>query len=120
MKLLAWCKEKGIRMAMDDFGSGYSSLNILDEVPIDVMKIDRSFLKNQTLTNNDKIILECVINMADKLEITTVCEGVENAEQLKFLCDVGCDVIQGYYIGRPMAMDAFDEFLDKNAIADEV
>ena len=120
LKLLAWCKEKGIRMAMDDFGSGYSSLNILDEVPIDVMKIDRSFLKNQTLTNNDKIILECVINMADKLEITTVCEGVENAEQLKFLCDVGCDVIQGYYIGRPMAMDAFDEFLDKNAIADEV
>ncbi len=119
LELLAWCKERGIRMAMDDFGSGYSSLNILDEVPIDVMKIDRSFLKNQSLTNNDKIILECVINMADKLDITTVCEGVENAEQLAFLCGAGCDVIQGYYIGKPMPMSAFDCFLEENSIKTE-
>ncbi len=119
LELLAWCKERGICLAMDDFGSGYSSLNILDEVPIDVMKIDKSFLKNQSLTNNDKIILECVINMADKLDITTVCEGVENAEQLAFLCEAGCDVIQGYYIGKPMPMAAFDHFLEENSMKTE-
>ena len=117
LKLLDWCKERGIRMAMDDFGSGYSSLNILDEVPIDVMKIDRSFLKNQSLTDNDKIILSCVINMADRLDITTVCEGVENAEQLTFLCGAGCDVIQGYYIGKPMPMASFDKFLEEHIVA---
>ena len=118
LKLLSWCKKKGIRMAMDDFGSGYSSLNILDIVPIDVMKIDRIFMKNQTLTNNDKIILECVVNMADKLDITTVCEGVENAEQLRFLRGIGCDIIQGFYIGKPMPMDSFDKFLEENKIAE--
>ena len=115
---LSWCKEKGIRMAMDDFGSGYSSLNILDVVPIDIMKIDRIFLKNQILTNSDKIILECVIKMADQLDITTVCEGVENAEQLKFLRGIGCDIIQGFFIGRPMPMDSFDKFLEENKIAE--
>ncbi len=117
LKLLSWCKEKGMRMAMDDFGAGYSSLNILDVVPIDIMKIDRIFMKNQTLTDNDKIILECVVNMADKLDITTICEGVENAEQLCFLKNIGCDIIQGYFIGRPMPMTAFDKFLEENTIA---
>ncbi len=117
LRLLSWCKEKGMRMAMDDFGAGYSSLNILDVVPIDIMKIDRIFMKNQTLTENDKIILECVVNMADKLDITTICEGVENAEQLCFLRSIGCDIIQGYYIGKPMPMASFDRFLEENTIA---
>ena len=117
LKLLAWCKEKGIRMAMDDFGAGYSSLNILDVVPIDIMKIDRIFMKNQNLTENDKIILECVVNMADNLDITTICECVENAEQLCFLKNIGCDIIQGYFIGKPMPMAAFDKFLEENTIA---
>lgn len=120
LRLLSWCKEKGMRMAMDDFGAGYSSLNILDVVPIDIMKIDRIFMKNQTLTDNDKIILECVVNMADKLDITTICEGVENAEQLCFLRNIGCDIIQGYYIGKPMPMDSFDKFLEENAIAEDL
>lgn len=117
LKLLAWCKNKGMRMAMDDFGAGYSSLNILDIVPIDIMKIDRIFMKNQSLTDNDKIILECVVNMAGKLDITTICEGVENAEQLCFLKNIGCDIIQGYFIGKPMPMAAFDRFLEENTIA---
>ena len=120
LRLLSWCKEKGIRMAMDDFGAGYSSLNILDVVPIDIMKIDRIFMKNQNLTENDKIILECVVNMADKLDITTICEGVENAEQLCFLRKIGCDIIQGYFIGKPMPMAAFDKFLEENTIATEI
>ncbi len=110
--LLNWCKEKNIKIAMDDFGSGYSSLNMLDQVPIDIMKIDRIFLKNTQLQKNERIILEHVVSMADKLDITTVCEGVESKEQLEFLADIGCDVIQGYYIGKPMPMEAFDRFLE--------
>lgn len=110
--LLNWCKEKNIKIAMDDFGSGYSSLNMLDQVPIDIMKIDRTFLKNTQLQKSERIILEHVVSMADKLDITTVCEGVESKEQLEFLADIGCDVMQGYYIGRPMPMEAFDRFLE--------
>ncbi len=110
--LLNWCKEKNIKIAMDDFGSGYSSLNMLDQVPIDIMKIDRIFLKNTKLQKNERIILEHVVSMADKLDITTVCEGVESKEQLEFLADIGCDVMQGYYIGKPMPMEAFDRFLE--------
>lgn len=110
--LLNWCKEKNIKIAMDDFGSGYSSLNMLDQVPIDIMKIDRIFLKNLQLQESERIILEHVVSMADKLNITTVCEGVESKEQLEFLADIGCDVIQGYYIGKPMPMDAFDRYLE--------
>ena len=112
LRLLNWCKEKNIKVAMDDFGSGYSSLNMLDQVPIDIMKVDRIFLKNPELQKSERIILEHVISMADKLDITTVCEGVESKEQLEFLADIGCDVIQGYYIGKPMPMDAFDKYLE--------
>lgn len=110
-----WCKEKNIKVAMDDFGSGYSSLNMLDQVPIDIMKVDRIFLKNTQLQKSERIILEHVISMADKLEITTVCEGVESKEQMEFLAEIGCDVIQGYYIGKPMPMDAFDRYLETHS-----
>lgn len=112
LRLLNWCKEKNIKVAMDDFGSGYSSLNMLDQVPIDIMKVDRIFLKNPKLQKSERIILEHVISMADKLDITTVCEGVESKEQLEFLADIGCDVIQGYYIGKPMPMESFDKYLE--------
>lgn len=115
-QLLKWCKERDIKIAMDDFGSGYSSLNMLDQVPIDIMKIDRIFLKNTDLQKNERIILEHVVSMADKLHITTVCEGVESKEQLEFLADIGCDVIQGYYVGKPMPMEAFDRFLEMHCI----
>ncbi len=114
MRLLDWCKEKKIKIAMDDFGSGYSSLNMLDQVSIDIMKIDKTFLKNEVLQRNERIILEHVVNMADKMNITTVCEGVETKEQLEFLAEIGCDVIQGYYVGRPMTMSDFDWYLESH------
>lgn len=119
MRLLNWCKEKNIKIAMDDFGSGYSSLNMLDQVSVDIMKIDKTFLKNEVLQKNECIILEHVVSMADKMDIVTVCEGVETKEQLEFLADIGCNVIQGYYVGKPMTMQDFDKYL-KNHFVEEV
>jgi EAL domain-containing protein (putative c-di-GMP-specific phosphodiesterase class I) len=116
MRLLNWCKEKKIKIAMDDFGSGYSSLNMLDQVSVDIMKIDKTFLKNEVLQKNECIILEHVVSMADKMDIITVCEGVESKEQLEFLADIGCNVIQGYYVGRPMPMKDFDVYLEKHLV----
>lgn len=116
MRLLNWCKEKKIKIAMDDFGSGYSSLNMLDQVSVDIMKIDKTFLKNEVLQKNECIILEHVVSMADKMEIITVCEGVESKEQLEFLADIGCNVIQGYYVGKPMTMKDFDDYLENHFV----
>lgn len=116
MRLLNWCKNKNIKIAMDDFGSGYSSLNMLDQVSVDIMKIDKTFLKNEVLQKNECIILEHVVSMADKMDIVTVCEGVESKEQLDFLAEIGCNVIQGYYVGKPMPMKAFDEYLEKHFV----
>lgn len=116
MDLLCWCKEKNLKIAMDDFGSGYSSLNMLDQVSIDIMKIDKTFLKNDVLQKNECIILEHVVSMADKMNIVTVCEGVETKEQLRFLADIGCNVIQGYYVGRPMTMKDFDRYLEEHFV----
>ncbi len=114
MRLVNWCKEKNIKIAMDDFGSGYSSLNMLDQVSVDIMKIDKTFLKNEVLQKNECIILEHVVSMADKMNIVTVCEGVETKDQLEFLAEIGCNVIQGYYVGKPMPMSDFDWYLESH------
>ncbi len=116
MRLLSWCKRKNIKIAMDDFGSGYSSLNMLDQVSVDIMKIDKTFLKNEVLQRNECIILEHVVSMADKMDIVTVCEGVESKEQLDFLAEIGCNVIQGYYVGKPMPMQEFDSYLQEHFV----
>lgn len=116
MRLLNWCKNKHIKIAMDDFGSGYSSLNMLDQVSVDIMKIDKTFLKNEVLQKNECIILEHVVSMADKMDIITVCEGVESKEQLNFLAEIGCNVIQGYYVGKPMPMKDFDQYLETHVV----
>jgi EAL domain-containing protein (putative c-di-GMP-specific phosphodiesterase class I) len=116
LELLEWCKERHIKISMDDFGNGYSSLNMLDRVPIDTMKIDRIFLRDQRLEESNKIILESIINMAKRLHITTVCEGVETEAQLNFLRSVGCDVIQGYFVAKPMTIPEFDRFMETHPV----
>ena len=109
-------RELGIKVSMDDFGSGYSSLNLLNNLPIDILKLDRVFLSNDDLTKNQKIILSCVINMAKQLDIQVLCEGVENKLQSDFLSTAGCDMFQGYYFSRPINQIAFEEFLANNTI----
>lgn len=101
----------GIKVSMDDFGSGFSSLNVLNDLPIDVIKLDKVFMKKAGLNEGEKTIISCVVEMAKKLHITVLCEGVENEEQDCFLREIGCDMIQGYYYGRPMPISAFEELL---------
>lgn len=107
-------RKLGIKISMDDFGSGYSSLNVLSNLPIDIVKIDKVFMKNGVLDDNDKIIVECIMSMAKRLKITSVCEGVETNEQSKYLGSIGCEILQGYNFSRPMAEDKFSEYIDKN------
>lgn len=107
-------KEEGFTLLMDDFGSGYSSLNILLETPFDVIKLDRKFIENMMVSEKGRMILEQVVSMADKLELGLLAEGVETKEQVDLLQNIGCDQVQGYYYAKPMPEDEFFELLKKD------
>lgn len=102
-------RDFGFRILMDDFGTGYSSLMMLHTVPIDVMKLDKSFIDDYEDEKGSSII-QCVLNLAKQLRIPVVAEGVETEAQYIYLKDSGCDVIQGYYFSKPVSKD---EFLNK-------
>lgn len=107
------CHDRGIKISMDDFGSGYSSLNVISSLSIDTLKIDRIFLKNGDLSKNDKAVIESVIAMARRLGMKVICEGVETEAQAIFLKNVRCDQIQGYYYGKPMDEESFNIYAKK-------
>jgi len=94
-------KGLGVRVALDDFGTGYSSLNHLRRFPIDVVKIDRSFIAGLGTSSEDSAIVTGMVNLCRALGITTVAEGVETPEQLRLVTELGCDVAQGYLLGLP-------------------
>ena len=104
-------KKEGFTLLMDDFGSGYSSLNILLETPFDVIKLDKKFMENMMVSSKGRLILEQVVMMADKLELGLLAEGVETKEQIELLRSIGCDQVQGYYYAKPMPADEFFELL---------
>ena len=110
------CREHGIRTSMDDFGSGYSSLNLLSRLPIDVIKLDKVFLKDDNLQESDKIIISCVVDMAKKLRIVSLCEGVETIEQSDYLKEIGCQIQQGYYFSKPVPQEQFEEIMDAEQV----
>lgn len=101
----------GIKIAIDDFGTGYSSLSYLKRLPINILKIDRSFVQDIPFDYNDMEVTKAIIAIAKSLKLTTVAEGVETIEQLEFLKANGCDVIQGYYYFKPMRADEFEAVL---------
>jgi EAL domain-containing protein (putative c-di-GMP-specific phosphodiesterase class I) len=113
IEILKKISELGIKIAIDDFGTGYSSLSYLKRLPIDVLKIDRSFIKDIPFENNDVEVTKAIIAIAKSLKFSTVAEGVETIEQLEFLKANGCDVIQGYYYYKPMNADDLEELLHK-------
>lgn len=111
-RVLTALKRSGIRIAIDDFGTGYSSLGQLRRFPIDTLKIDRSFVRELPGNREDCAIAEAIIAMAGTLGLTVVAEGVETREQADFLRAHGCDLVQGFYYGKPMAPDLLRPMLE--------
>lgn len=99
-------------MSMDDFGSGYSSLGVLQNLPVDVIKMDRSFFVNQKDAKRSKAVVGSVIDMAANLGISIVAEGVEDKEHIDLLRELHCDMVQGYYFERPMPVDEFTALME--------
>ncbi len=111
-------KELGFIIEMDDFGNGYSSLNTLSELPIDVLKIDLEFLRMRKNVMRRKQIMRFVINLANELRLQVIAEGAETEEQIELLREMGCEYAQGYYYGRPMPQDDFQDYLSKQTISE--
>jgi len=115
LKVMHQIKDAGFGLSMDDFGSGYSSLSLLREMPVDVLKLDKGFLdgcQGNEKSDRDKRILYHIISMAKDLEITVLAEGVETEQQKDFLKEVNCDLIQGYYYSKPMTTKRFASYLE--------
>ena len=104
-------KSIGVKLVIDDFGTGYSSLSYLSRLPIDKLKIDRSFIGNVCRHGNDEAITRTIIAMGHTLGLKVLAEGVETAEQLELLRKAGCDEIQGYYFSRPQPGGAIPALL---------
>ena len=107
-------REKGYTVEMDDFGTGYSSLNMLSSMPIDVLKMDRAFVRNIEHDKKDILLVALIIDIAKNLRIPVVAEGVETEEQMKLLKDLGCEVVQGYFFSRPLHASDFGTFIIQN------
>lgn len=110
---LVTLRNMGIKISLDDFGTGYSSLSYLKGLPIDTLKVDKSFIDTVITDENTRIITESIIYMVKKLGFETIAEGVETQEQLDYLTEIDCDNIQGYYLGKPMPPEKIEELLAK-------
>lgn len=106
-------RDMGFEIEMDDFGSGYSSLNMLSAMPIDVLKMDMKFIRNIEHSEKDLRLAELVLDIARYLKVPVVAEGVETEGQLQLLRDAGCDIIQGYFFSPPLPADKFEELIKR-------
>ncbi len=107
VKKLLQLQDAGFVVTMDDFGSGYSSLNLLDTLPIQVLKLDRGFLREYGVSDRVKNVLACVTELAHALNIRLVCEGIEQREHVAFLQEIGCDYGQGFFFSKPVPQEEF-------------
>lgn len=108
-KAMSRLQEYGFSILMDDFGSGYSSLNVLKDIEVDVLKLDMKFMSNSENPKRSESILASVIRLAKDLALPVIAEGVEQKEQVEFLKSVGCEYVQGYYFARPMPVEAYEK-----------
>lgn len=112
VQILKKLKQDGFMVEMDDFGSGYSSLNMLKDMPVDLIKIDMTFLEESKDSSKAQTILHNIISMSDDLGISALTEGVETQSQYRMLATMGCKLFQGYYFAKPMPVDEFEAFCD--------
>ncbi len=112
-------RRRGYEVEMDDFGTGYSSLNMLSAMPIDVLKMDRAFIRNIEHDEKDIQLVALILDIARNLKIPVVAEGVETEEQIKLLRDLGCSLVQGYYFSRPLHPSDFEDAFVRNMQPEE-
>ncbi len=118
MSLVKRLQDKGFLIEIDDFGSGYSSLNSLKDINVDILKLDMKFFeKTEDMERSEKIV-ESMVNLAHNLKMPVIAEGVENLEQVEMLKRVGCQVIQGFYYSRPLPLDKFEIFMETRECED--
>ena len=111
MDTLTRFRIKGIGLAIDDFGVGYSTLMQLRQLPFTELKIDRFFIEDAPMSNDSALIVKSIIDLAHGLNLTVTAEGIETAEQLKLLRELGCDVAQGFFVARPLEPDALQGWI---------
>jgi EAL domain-containing protein (putative c-di-GMP-specific phosphodiesterase class I) len=109
-------RDFGISVSLDDFGKGYSTLSALNDLNVDLLKIDRAFMKDTTLKESDKTILRFIIDMARSLRIKVLCQGVESDDQRSFLNEAGCGLQQGFLYSKPVSLASFNEVIDNEDI----
>ena len=113
LKILNTIKEKGFTISIDDFGTGYSSLSMLQNMPIDIIKIDKVFVDKADL-NSPNNIINYIMLLANRINVKTIVEGVETKEQAEFVKSLKCDMIQGYYYSKPLHKEEFEDYFNKN------
>ena len=113
LDLVSELRQLGFEIEMDDFGSGYSSLNMLSSMPVDVLKIDMKFIRNIERNETDRKLVAMILDIAKFMKLTVVAEGVETDGQLEILKKAGCDIVQGYYFSRPLPADEFEKLIEK-------
>lgn len=106
-------KSLGYSIQMDDFGSGYSSLNLLKDIPFDLIKLDKEFLGRGKISKKNKVLIKGIVALCKELKIPLLCEGVETKEQVSFLKSAGCHIVQGFYFAKPMPVNDFEKIYDK-------
>lgn len=111
VKIIEEIRDLGIKISLDDFGTGFSSLSYLKHLPINILKIDKSFIKDLNINQREKVILKSIISLAQKLDLNVVVEGVEDINQLKFIKSCNCDKVQGFLFSKPVDEESFEKLI---------
>jgi len=108
LKVMSKLHEIGFKLSLDDFGSGYSSLNMLKDMPVDIVKIDKEFFSDTMNTQKGRAVISTVVDLANNLDMDVISEGVETKEQVEFLTEIHCTMVQGFYFAKPMPISEFE------------